>query len=65
MTFNELVPFRLIQMECCGFQACWINPRLPSFCPECGIRVYPYVRGWVTERAEAMLSVREDEDAPQ
>ena len=34
--FNERVPFRLFQMPCCGFLCCWVNPRLPSHCPECG-----------------------------
>ena len=33
---NERVTFRLIQMPCCKHQLCWVNPRLPSYCPECG-----------------------------
>jgi len=32
--------FRLIHTPCCKFLACWVNPRLPNFCPECGARVY-------------------------
>jgi hypothetical protein len=32
----ERVEFRLIAMPCCGFQLCWVNPRLPNHCPECG-----------------------------
>ena len=33
---NEYVPFRLFHMPCCGAQICWVNPRLPNHCPECG-----------------------------
>src|SRR5262245_26836305 len=28
------VHFRLIQMPCCGQMLCWVNPRLPNYCPE-------------------------------
>lgn len=45
---NERVQFRLLVMECCGVQLCWVNPRLPNYCPECGKHVYPQVRGMVT-----------------
>lgn len=48
MKTTEKVEFRLIQMECCGHSLCWVNPRLPSYCPQCGKLVYPAVRGWVT-----------------
>lgn len=44
---TERVPFRLIHTECCGTLLCWVNPRLPSYCPECGKRCYPDVRSWV------------------
>lgn len=37
---NERVQFRLLHMPCCKFMACWVNPRLPNYCPECGERVY-------------------------
>jgi hypothetical protein len=39
--------FRLIHTECCGVTLCWVNPRLPNYCPECGERCYPAVRSWV------------------
>ena len=45
---NERVEFRLIKMECCNHLLCWVNPRMPSHCPECGRGVYPDVRSWVT-----------------
>jgi hypothetical protein len=41
---NELVKFRLFQMPCCGFQLCWINPRIPNHCPECGMPVYSQLK---------------------
>lgn len=37
---SERVNFRYIVMPCCNTQLCWVNPRLPSFCPECGNKVY-------------------------
>lgn len=36
MVTNEKVPFRLFKMPCCGHMLCWVNPRLPTYCPECG-----------------------------
>lgn len=36
MKCNERVFFRLIKMPCCGHLLCWVNPRLPTYCPECG-----------------------------
>lgn len=35
---KERIVFRLFQMPCCGHMLCWVNPRLPSYCPECGAR---------------------------
>jgi len=48
MKHTEKVPFRFIAMECCGHPLCWIGPRLPNHCPECGVPVYPAVRSWIT-----------------
>jgi hypothetical protein len=31
----EQIHFRLIKTPCCGHLLCWVNPRLPNFCPEC------------------------------
>ena len=36
--------FRLIEMPCCGHMLCWLNPRLPNYCPECGHFVFPDLR---------------------
>jgi hypothetical protein len=34
--WREQVRLRIFQMPCCRHQLCWVNPRLPNFCPECG-----------------------------
>lgn len=36
---NEMVNFRLYQMPCCGWFLCWVNPKHPRFCPNCGKNV--------------------------
>lgn len=41
---DEKVHFRLFKMPCCQFLACWVNPRLPNYCPECGDRVFAKIR---------------------
>lgn len=47
---TERVKFRLLHMTCCcSTQLCWVNPRLPNYCPECGIRCYPAVKSCVTD----------------
>lgn len=47
---NERVKFRLIHMPCCGQLVCWVNPRLPNFCPECGRQVLTELRHLHPER---------------
>lgn len=41
---NETVHFRLFNMPCCGQLLCWVNPRLPNHCPECGKKVLVQLR---------------------
>jgi hypothetical protein len=36
---NEKVPFRLFHMPCCDHPLCWVGPRLPKHCPECGTHI--------------------------
>jgi hypothetical protein len=36
---NEKIPFRLFHMPCCNHPLCWVSPRLPNHCPECGAKV--------------------------
>lgn len=45
---TERVVFRLIVTPCCSTMLCWVNPRFPTYCPECGKHIYPAVRGCVT-----------------
>ncbi len=33
---NERIHFRIFICPLCSHQFCWVNPRLPSHCPECG-----------------------------
>lgn len=48
MLMRERIPLRVLAMECCGHVLCYVNPRLPNYCPECGQHCQPAVRGWVT-----------------
>ncbi len=41
---NERVTFRLINMPCCNYIYCLVNPRLPNYCIECGESVYAKIR---------------------
>jgi hypothetical protein len=56
---NEQVTFRLLQMPCCHILICWVNPRRPNYCPECGARIfhhYPRAR-WENNFSVAWLRV--------
>jgi len=56
---HERVHFRLIQTPCCGHLVCWVNPRVPSYCPECGKYIYPEVKSCITyDDNEATLKIR-------
>lgn len=39
-TTNQEVLFRLIQTPCCNVLLCYVNPRLPNYCSECGAKIY-------------------------
>lgn len=41
---TEFVLFRMFKMPCCGYCLCWVNPRLPNYCSECGKKVYLELR---------------------
>lgn len=62
--YTEVVPFRLIHTECCRTLLCWVNPRLPSYCPECGKRCHPAVKSWVTFSCKGNLRLPENNVAP-
>jgi hypothetical protein len=36
--------FRYIQTPCCGQLLCWVNPRLPNYCPECGEHIFAQLK---------------------
>ena len=56
---TERVPFRLIQTPCCSTLLCWVNPRFPTYCPECGKHVYREIRGCVVASDDnALLKVK-------
>lgn len=59
----ERIIFRLLTMECCGQLLCWVNPRMPSYCPECGMSIYPQVRSWITIRDDnATINYKTERD---
>jgi hypothetical protein len=63
-TTRQRVPFRLIVMPCCSTQLCWVNPRLPNYCPECGERAYAALKfgGVLVEATEAWLEITQEKD---
>ncbi len=44
MKRHERVKFRLIYTPCCATLLCWVNPRLPNYCPECGSTILAKLR---------------------
>jgi hypothetical protein len=56
---NEQVPFRHILMPCCNTLLCWVNPRRPMYCPECGTKVFHHFpkEAWEANFATAWLRI--------
>lgn len=56
---NEKVDFRLFNTPCCGHMLCWLNPRLPTYCPECGKMILMELRTGehTVQRADAWLKL--------
>lgn len=44
---TERVHFRLIQTPCCHTVLCYVNPRLPNYCSECGKSIFKDVRAGI------------------
>lgn len=44
MSTMEMINLRVFHMPCCGQVLCWVNPRLPNKCPECGEEVLHKLR---------------------
>lgn len=56
---HERVPFRFLSCPECRHQMCWVNPRLPKFCPECGAHIADRIKERVFMRDdEAVLTTR-------
>lgn len=64
-TSNEQIQFRLIHTPCCNVLICWVNPRRPNYCPECGKRIFNYfLRGqWDATYSPAWLKIEDNEKA--
>lgn len=58
MATVERVIFRLIVTPCCGHNLCWVNPRLPNNCPECGTYIFNKVKGCVMYKDDEAELVR-------
>jgi hypothetical protein len=54
---RQRVPFRLIHTPCCHTLLCWVNARLPNYCPECGKHIYSKLKfgGILVEATDAWL----------
>jgi ribosomal protein S27E len=64
MNHNEKVPFRLIECPECHITLCWVNPRLPNYCPECGKHIFLKLKfgGILAEAREAWLAIDMEEE---
>lgn len=61
----ERVHFRYIACPVCKHQMCWVNPRLPSYCPECAAHIYPVIKSEVMiSDLNATLKYDEHANAP-
>lgn len=62
---NNYVQFRLLHMPCCNILLCWVNPRRPMYCSECGTRVFHHFPRdkWDATYAEAWLRVKDENKA--
>lgn len=62
---NSKIQFRLIHMICCTVLICWVNPRRPNYCPECGKRIIHYFpkAKWEGQYSEAWLRIADDQKA--
>jgi hypothetical protein len=65
MATNEYIQFRLIHMPCCHILICWVNPRRPNYCPECGARIFHLFprEQWEAQWSEAWLRIQDYDKA--
>lgn len=45
---TERVHFRFLITPCCHSQLCYVNPRLPNYCSECGTPIMAEVKSCIT-----------------
>jgi predicted nucleic acid-binding Zn-ribbon protein len=57
MKTYERVPFRMLRMTCCGHLLCWVNPRRPNHCPECGAYTQQFVPEQLVADDDAVLEL--------
>jgi hypothetical protein len=55
---HERVPFRLLSCPKCRFLCCWINPRLPNYCSECGKAIVAWNERVMMADDEAILTTK-------
>lgn len=61
---TERVHFRLLITPCCHTTLCYVNPRLPNYCSECGKYIFAEVKGTIMfEDDSAILKYEESKDA--
>jgi len=41
---TEKLIFTLFQMPCCKHLLCWVQPRIPTYCPSCGTQIMTQLR---------------------
>jgi hypothetical protein len=41
---TEKLQFTLFEMPCCKHLLCWVQPRMPAYCPSCGASVMIQLR---------------------
>lgn len=58
---TERIHFKLLVTPCCSALLCWVNPRLPNFCPECGKSIFPEIKSCVTQEDPGAKLVYTDE----
>lgn len=40
----ERIPFKLIVCPECSHALCWVNPRVPTYCPACGKNIFARIK---------------------
>lgn len=60
MDSHQRVEFRLVHMPCCGQLLCWVNPRRPNYCPECGKPFVSWGEAVKFKDSNAVLTIDEE-----